>query len=113
MTRRKNSIATSAWAIALAIAVGVCQAQSIGTVTDLQGSLLRKDSVGAIKILALDSSIESGDRLLTRPNGYARMVFSDGTAITLGPESELVMEQYSYSDAARANNAVFDLVQGR
>jgi hypothetical protein len=113
MAWRKRTIVTSAWAIALAIAAGVCQAQSIGTVTDLQGGLLRKDTAGAIKILALDSSIESGDRLLTRPGSYARTVFRDGTAITLGPESEVVIEQYSYSDTARANNAVFDLVQGR
>jgi FecR-like protein len=113
MLQRKNSIATSAWGLALAIAVGVCQAQSIGTVTDLQGTLLSKNTVGAIKILALDSSIESGDRLLTRPGTYARMAFTDRTAVTLGPESELVIVQYSYSDTALANSAVFDFVQGR
>jgi FecR protein len=113
MNRRKKSIAISAWMIALAIAAGVCQAQSIGTVTDLQGSLLRKDTAGAIKILALDSPIESGDRLLTRPGSYARMVFTDGTAVTLGPESELGVEQYAYSDTARANSALFDLLRGR
>ena len=113
MSRRKNSIATSAWLIAAAFAIGVCQAQSIGTVTDLQGSLLDKSTAGAIKILALDSPIESGDRLLTRPGSYARMVFSDGTAVTLGPDSELAILQYSYSDTADLNSAVLDLVQGR
>jgi hypothetical protein len=97
----------------LAFAVGICQAQSIGTVTDLQGSLLDKTTAGAIKILALDSSIESGDRLLTPPGSYARMMFSDGTAVTLAPDSELVILQYSYSDAAQANSAVFEFVQGR
>lgn len=111
MARRKSSIATSAWLIA--VAVGVCQAQSIGTVTDLQGSLLDKSTAGAIKILALDSSIEPGDRLLTRPGSYARMVLSDGTAVTLGPVSELVILQYSYSDTADLNSAVLDFVQGR
>jgi hypothetical protein len=97
----------------MAIAAGVCQAQSIGTVTDLQGSLLRKNTAGAIKILALDSSIESGDRLLTRPGTYARMEFTDQTAVTLGPDTELVIQEYSYSDTAHANNAVFDFLQGR
>ena len=109
----KNSIAISAWVIALAIAAGVCQAQSIGTVTDLQGSLLRKNTAGAIKILAPDSSIESGDRLLTRPGTYARVEFTDRTAVTLGPDTELVIEEYSYSDTAHANDAVFDFLQGR
>ena len=113
MLNRKNSIATSAYGLALAMAAGVCQAQSIGAVTDLQGTLLSKNTVGVIKILALDSSIESGDRLLTRPGTYARMVFTDRTAVTLGPESELVILQYSYSDTAHANSAVFDFVQGR
>jgi hypothetical protein len=113
MSRRKNFIATSAWAFALTIAAGVCQAQSIGTVTDLQGSLLSKNAAGAIKILALDSAVASGDRLLTRPGTYARVSFTDRSAVTLGPETELLIVQYSYSDTAHANSAVLDFVQGR
>jgi FecR protein len=113
MLQRKNSIATSAWVLALAIVAGVCQAQSIGTVTDLQGILLSRNAAGTIKILAPNSSIESGDRLLTRPGTYARMAFTDGTAVTLGPESELAILQYSYSDTAHSNSAVLDFVQGR
>ena len=113
LSRPQNSIATSAWAFALALAAGVCQAQSIGTVTDLQGILLSRNAAGTIKILALDSSIESGDRLLTRPGTYARLTFTDRTAVTLGPESELAIVQFSYSDTAQSNSAVFDFVQGR
>jgi hypothetical protein len=111
IVRAKNSIAISAWVLALA--AGVCEAQSIGTVTDLQGALLSKNAAGTIKILAPDSSIESGDRLLTRPGTYARLVFTDRTAVTLGPESELAIVQYAYSDTAPANSALFDFVQGR
>jgi hypothetical protein len=113
MLRRKSSIATSAWALALALTAGVCQAQSIGTVTDLQGILLSRNGAGTIKILAPDSSIESGDRLLTRPGTYARLMFTDRTAVTLGPESELSIVQFSYSDTAQSNSAVFDFIQGR
>jgi FecR protein len=113
MVRLKSSIAISAWALALAIAAGVCQAQSIGTVTDLQGILLSRNGAGTIKILARDSSIESGDRLLTRPGTYARLTFVDQTAVTLGPESELMIVQFAYSDTGPSNSAVFDFVQGR
>jgi hypothetical protein len=113
MSRLKNSIATSAWAIVLAIAAGACHAQSIGTVTDVQGILLSRNGAGTIKILAPDSSIESGDRLLTRPDTYARLTLTDRTAVTLGPVSELVIVQYSYSDTAHSNTAVLDFVQGR
>ena len=113
MIRRKSSIATSAWALALAIAAGVCQAQSIGTVTDLQGILLSRHGAGTIKILAPGSAIESGDRLLTRRGTYARLAFTDRTAVTLGPESELEIVQFSFSDTAHSNSAVFDFIQGR
>jgi hypothetical protein len=113
MLRRKSSIATSAWSLALALAAGVCQAQSIGTVTDLQGILLSRNGAGTIKILAPESSIESGDRLLTRPGAYARLTFTDRTAVILGPESELAIVQFSYSDTAQSNSAVFDFIQGR
>jgi len=113
MFQRKKCIAISAYALVLAIAAGACQAQSVGAVTDLQGTLLSKNTAGAIRILALDSPIESGDHLLTRPGTYARMAFTDGTAVTLGPDSDLVIEQFSYSETAHANSAVFDFVQGR
>ena len=113
MQQSKKCIATSAVGLALTIVVGVCQAQSIGTVADLQGTLLSKSAAGAMRILAPDSSIESGDRLLTRPATYARMVLTDGTAVTLGPDSELLIVQYSYSVTSHANNAEFDFVQGQ
>jgi hypothetical protein len=112
MLTLKSSIAISAWALALAVA-GVCHAQSIGTVTDLQGILLSRNGAGTIKILAQDSSIESGDRLLTRPDTYARLTFIDRTGVTLGPQSELMIVQFAYSDTAQSNSAVFDFVQGR
>jgi hypothetical protein len=113
MLTLKSSIAISAWALALAISAGVCQAQSIGTVTDLQGILLSRNGAGTIRILAGNSSIESGDRLLTRPGTYARLAFIDRTAVTLGPESELMIVQFAYSDTGQSNSAVFDFVQGR
>ena len=112
MLTLKSFIAISAGALALAIA-GVCHAQSIGTVTDLQGILLSRNGAGTIKILAQDSSIESGDRLLTRPGTYARLTFIDRTAVTLGPDSELMIVQFAYSDTGQSNSAVFDFVQGR
>jgi hypothetical protein len=113
MLTLKSSIAISAWALALAIAAGVCQAQSVGTVSDLQGILLSRNGAGTIKILAGDSSIESGDRLLTRPGTYARLTFIDHTVVTLGPESELMIVQFAYGDTGPSNSAVFDFVQGR
>lgn len=113
MLRLRKTIATSVWAIGLAIAAGVCQAQSIGTVTDVQGILLSRNGDAGIRILAPDSSIESGERLLTRPGTYARLTFTDQTTVTLGPDSELVIVQYSYSDTAHSNTAVFDFRQGR
>jgi hypothetical protein len=79
----------------------------------LQGILLSRNGAGTIKILARDSSIESGDRLLTRPGTYARLTFIDQTAVTLGPESELMIVQFAYSDTGPSNSAVFDFVQGR
>jgi hypothetical protein len=113
MLPRKNFIATSAWILTLAITASLCQAQSIGAVTDLQGTLLSKNAAGTIKILALDSRIEPGEHLLTRSGAYARMVLTDGTAVTLGPESELTIVRFSYSDSARSNSALLDFIQGR
>lgn len=88
-------------------------AASIGTVTNLSGPLVAKKENGDIVILALQSQIDAGDLLITEKSAYARIKFTDGSEITLRPNSEFKVEKYVYApDNPKADNFAVSLVKG-
>ena len=118
MTPRQNYIAIRAlpalaWLLALALA-GIAQAaQVVGTVTDLSGPLLVRKADGAVKVLAQQSTVDQGDTLVSEKNTYARIKFVDTSEITLRPNTQFKIENFSY-EAARpeTDNAIFTLIKG-
>jgi hypothetical protein len=100
--------------LALLLIGATAGAASVGTVTDLNGSLLAREANGALKVLALNSPFEQGDTLATRHAAYARVALLDGSAATLGPDTELRIEKYVFHAASPAENvAVLVLTTGR
>jgi hypothetical protein len=90
------------------------QAESVGVVTDLNGSLLAKSANGAIKVLALNSSLEQGDTVASRTGTYARLTLADHSDVTLGPDTELRIEKYSFHETGPlSDGAVLSLIKGR
>jgi hypothetical protein len=120
MATRQNftAIKTLPWLLAVALA-GLLQAgatyaaQVVGTVSDLSGPLLVHKADGVNKVLWQKSSVEQGDVLISEKDTYARIKFIDNSEITLKPNSQLKIDNYSY-DAGKPENdhAVFSLVKG-
>ena len=65
------------------------------------------DSTGEFYILTRDGrkltgqnvtqvAIDNGARAITGPGGHAHLIFPDGSAFTLGPGSELVLDTFVY-----------------
>ncbi|HYD78622.1 MAG TPA: FecR domain-containing protein [Paucimonas sp.] len=93
---------------------GLVYAASIaGTVTHLSGPLLAKKADGAVKVLSVKSSVESGDTLVTEKDTYARVKFIDNSEITLRPGSQLKIDSFVFDEQKQENdNAFFSLVKG-
>ena len=121
MEPRKNYIATKSWSVltcALVLA-GVLQAESVlaadmvGTVTDLSGSLLVRRADGTVKVLAAKSEVDQGDTLVSEKDTYARIKFIDNGEITLRPNTQFKIDNFTYNAAKPENdNAFFTLVKG-
>lgn len=119
MTPRKNYIAIRAlpalaWLLALVLALaGVAHAAVVGTVTDLSGPLLVRKADGVVKVLAQNSTVDQGDMLVSEKDTYARIKFIDSSEITLRPNTQFKIENFSY-EAARpeTDNAIFTLIKG-
>jgi hypothetical protein len=95
-----------AWAAALG-------ATAVGTVTDLSGPLLAKKTDGTVKVLSSKSAVEQGDLLVTEKDTYARIKFADNSEITLRPNTQFKIDNFSYAeDKPQSDSSVFSLIRG-
>jgi hypothetical protein len=119
---RQNSIATKARSAlarfgALAVAgllfAGNALADPVGTVTDLSGPLLVRKVDGTVKVLSQKSTVDSGDTLVSEKDTYARIKFIDNSEITLRPNTQFKIENFSYDEAKpQGDSAFFSLIKG-
>jgi hypothetical protein len=96
----KSSIAIKVCALLALFLSGYAVAEPIGVVTDSTGPLLAKTASGSIKVLAVGSSVELSDTLVSRAGAYARVVLIDHATVTLGPGTEFVLDKYSFHEKA-------------
>ncbi|HWW80320.1 MAG TPA: hypothetical protein VNY82_12040 [Steroidobacteraceae bacterium] len=121
MAPSKSSIATKVSALLALFLSGHAVAEPIGVVTDSTGALLAKTATGSIKVLAVGSSVELSDTLVSRAGAYTRVALIDHTTITLGPDTELALDKYSFHEKApptqengqQSDEAVLVLSRGR
>jgi hypothetical protein len=57
-------------------------------------------------------SLGEGDRLTTSAGATAIIKLNDGTRMTLRPNSEMVVQQYQYSQGAASNSMIMQLLRG-
>jgi hypothetical protein len=112
---QRSFIATKACALlALLLSARAAVAEPIGVVADSSGPLLAKTDSGSIKVLAIGSSIERSDVLVSRAGAYVLVTLTDHTAIALGPDTELAIEKYSFHEKdSQADEALLTLYRGR
>jgi hypothetical protein len=117
MTTSKNFIAIKvlsrlACVLVLGLASGA-YAAPVGTVTDLSGPLLARKADGVIKVLAQKSTVDQGDTLVSEKDTYARIKFVDNSEITLKPNTQIKIENFSYEEAKpESDHAIFNLIKG-
>ena len=91
---------------------GAAQAQNAGDVRELQGgaNVTRGDT--AAVSLARGAAIQRNDIVETAANGKMLIGFVDGTALTLGPGAEVVIDEYVYNPNGGANSATVRVASG-
>ncbi|MDP3224112.1 MAG: hypothetical protein Q8M96_13365 [Rubrivivax sp.] len=62
-----------------------------GKVTQLSGFIMALKANGALKVLATQSVVETGDTLVSEENTYVRLDLADGRQAVLGPQTRLTI----------------------
>jgi len=88
-------------------------AEAVGTVTHSSGTVSVKRADGTTKLLGLRSEVHEGDRISTQSDTYTRVKFKDGGEVTLRPNSQVQVANYSFNESApKQDNVVINLFKG-
>lgn len=94
-------------------ASGTASAEAVGTVTHSSGTVSVKRADGTSKLLGLRSEVHEGDQISTERNTYTRVKFNDGGEITLRPNTQVQVANYSFKENQPAkDNLVISLFKG-
>lgn len=97
----------------LALAANGALAQGAGQVQHLSGTLSVQRADGSVRILSQKSDVGPGDMLTTQRDSYAQINMSDGSSMTLRPNTQVKIEAYQFSqEKPQDDNAFFRLVKG-
>src|SRR6187455_1869169 len=88
-------------------------AAGAGEVTNLSGTLSVQRLDGTIRVLGQKSEVIAGDILTTQKDSYAQINFTDGSSVTMRPNTQMKIDAYSFvQDQPQADNAFFRLLKG-
>jgi hypothetical protein len=101
-------------AVALLCLGDAAQAQAAaGTVTHLSGLLTARRDDGSTRLLAARSVVHEGETLVTGADTYMEVQFLDDATLTMGPDSQVQVTQYSWNpDAPTADRVLLELQRG-
>ena len=96
----------------LALGVEVAAAQDYaGVVKTARGSAFA-ERAGARITLNPGVRVNSGDRIVTAADGYLGMTMRDDTLLTLGPRTELSLDNYRFDAKTHDGNFLLSLSKG-
>jgi hypothetical protein len=105
--------------IALTVAVSApvraagAETTNAGTVTHLSGTLSVVRADGQARILSRKSEVTQGDTLSTQRDSYAQINFTDGSVMTLRPNTQMRIEDYRFAQNQPQNDSsLFRLLKG-
>lgn len=87
-------------------------AQNVGEVEFARGAGFAQAAGQTPRTLGKGMMLREGDRLTTAEGAAAIIKLADGTRMTLRPNSEMVLEQYRFTQDASDNSMVMQLLRG-
>jgi len=97
----------------LLLCAGAAHAAGAGVVTHLSGTLSVQRADGSVRILSQKSEVNPGETLTTQRDSYAQINFTDGSSMTMRPNTTIRIEQYVFiENKPQADSSFFRLVKG-
>jgi len=101
--------------LAAAIAAGLVAAPAsarVGVTSVTDGEPVGLPPAGTERILRVGIDVQANERVTTKADDRAHVVFLDGTALTVGPNSVLVIDKYVYDPDRKAGEMALSATKG-
>lgn len=100
-------------ALVLSAFCGAALAAGAGQVQHLSGTLSVQHPDGTVRILSQRSEVNRGEIVTTQKDSYAQINFTDGSSMTMRPNTQMKIENYQFVEARpQEDNAFFRLLKG-
>src|SRR5689334_4553500 len=107
MRAKRLILAGGAALLLVAAAVEPARAQEVGT-----ASAVNPAATANLRTISIGSSIEHKERIRTTSAGSVQLLFVDKTSMTIGPNSDLVIDEYVYDPNAGTGRLAATLGKG-
>ncbi|MDP2329478.1 MAG: FecR domain-containing protein [Reyranella sp.] len=84
----------------------------VGVTSVTDGDPLGQPPAEPERVLRVGIDVQANERITTRANDRAHVVFLDGTALTIGPNSALVIDRYVYDPNRKAGDIALNVTRG-
>lgn len=113
MLNLRKITAISLLVFGLLLSATMALASEAATVTHVSGPLAARKADGTTKAISIGSKVDEGDTVVTEKRTYARLKFNDGGEVTLKPNSQFMVEKYSFDkEKPKDDSALFSLIKG-
>ena len=87
------------------------QGQRGGTLKAIQGDVTLVKGSNRLTAATGDGVVQS-DKIVTGPNSAASLVLRDGTALVIGPNSQVSLARFEYESTTQKGSLLVDVLQG-
>jgi hypothetical protein len=92
--------------------VGAAQAQQVGTAAAVNPASVARETSGGMRTIVLGQSIAHKERIQTTAGGSVQLLFLDKTSMTIGPNSDVSIDEYVFDPAANSGKLAATLAKG-
>jgi len=91
---------------------GAARAQQVGTAAAVNPASTARETSGGTRTIVLGQSIAHRERIQTTAAGSVQLLFLDKTSMTIGPNSDVSIDEYVYDPQANSGKLAATLAKG-
>ena len=117
-TRERRGLAVSHAALVagmvatFAIVAGPAEAERVGVATAVNPQASGQPPGGPLRLIRVGADMQHEERITTGALGRTQLLFLDGSALTIGPNSDLVLDEFVYDPVSKTGTLAMSATKG-
>jgi hypothetical protein len=109
---RRKGAGVLVMSAALSLAASIASSQTVGVTSAAVGDPLGKPPLEIERILHVGVDVKANELITTGSADRAQLVFLDGTALSVGPEAQLVIDNFVYDSDRKLGELTLSATRG-